>query len=80
MTLVTKDNKRIRAHKVVLASVSSIFSYLFQTYFEDNEYQLIYMRGVATKHVLAMVNLVYNAINWRRLVIWLTIEKCSSKL
>lgn len=60
MTLVTEDNKRIRAHKVVLASASSIFRDLFQTDFEDNEYQVIYMRGVATKHVVAMVDLVYN--------------------
>ena len=57
MTLVTEDNTRIRANKMVLASASSTVRDLFQT---DFDYQVVYMRGVATTLLVAMVDLVYN--------------------
>ena len=60
VTLVTEDNKRIRAHKVVLASASSIFRDLFQTDEENTEYEVIRLRGVSSNFIVSMVDLVYN--------------------
>ena len=64
LTLVGEDDWRIRAHKVVLVFASSIFTDMFQTDFEDIEYRVIYMRGVASKCIEAMVDLVYNDETW----------------
>jgi hypothetical protein len=60
VTLVSEDDMRIRAHKVVLASASKLFRDLFQNYEEDTENQVIHMREVSSKCMVAMVDLVYN--------------------
>ena len=44
--LVSEDRERILAHKVVLASASKIFMKMFQTYGEDEDHQVISIRGV----------------------------------
>ena len=60
MTLVSEDDSRIRAHKVVLASASTLFRDLFQNQDEDTDYLVIHMRKVSSKFIKAMVDLVYN--------------------
>ena len=47
VTLISDDDKRFRAHKVVLASASTLFRDMFQNYDEETEYQVIHMRGVS---------------------------------
>ena len=42
VTLVSDDYDRIRAHKVVLASASTIFRDMFQTEDKDMEYEVEY--------------------------------------
>ena len=60
VTLVSDDGDRIRAHKVVLASASTIFRDMFQNDDENTEYKVIHMRGIKSKLIAAMVDLVYN--------------------
>ena len=59
VTLVSDDDKRIRAHKVVLASASTLFRDIFQNYDEETEYQVVHMRGVSSKLIVATIDLVY---------------------
>ena len=59
VTLVSDDNRRVRAHKVVLASASSIFRDLFQSNEDNNEYQVVNIRGVKSCFLTAMIDLVY---------------------
>ena len=60
VTLVSDDGNRIRAHKVVLASASTIFRDMFQNDDDNTEYEVIHVRGVKSKLIAAMVDLVYN--------------------
>ena len=60
VTLISDDDKRFRAHKVVLASASTLFRDMFQNYDEETEYQVIHMRGVSSKLIAAMIDLVYD--------------------
>ena len=59
VTLLSDDGERILAHKVVLASASTIFRKMFETYKEDED-QVISMRGVQSNFINSMVNLIYN--------------------
>ena len=61
VTLISEDKKRIRAHKVVQASASTLFRDMCQNHDEDTDYQVIHRRGVSSKFVEAMVDLVYNS-------------------
>ena len=54
VTLVSDDNKRVRAHKVVLASARD----LFQSNEDKNEYQVVNIRGVKSCFLTAMIDLV----------------------
>ena len=60
VTLVSEDGERFRAHKVVLASASTLFREMFQTDEEMSDYQVISMRGIKSRFVQAMVDLIYN--------------------
>ena len=60
VTLVSEDGKRFRAHKVVLASASTLFREMFQTGEDIEDYQVINMREVTSRFVKAMLDLVYN--------------------
>ena len=59
VTLVSEDNKRIRAHKVVLASASTLFRDMFLSNEEENEYEVINLRGVSSRFMTAMCDLIY---------------------
>ena len=55
VTLVSEDGRRILAHKVVLASASTILRKILQTYKED---EVITMKDVPSKFMDAMVDLI----------------------
>ena len=60
MTLVSDDYDVIRAHKVVLASASTILRDMSQTEDKNMEYEVLRMRGVSSKFMASMVELIYN--------------------
>ena len=55
VTLVSEDGRRILAHKVVLASASTILRKILQTYKED---EVTTMKDVPSKFMNAMVDLI----------------------
>ena len=55
VNLVSEDGRRIMAHKVVLASASTILRKILQTYKED---EVITMKDVPSKFMNAMVDLI----------------------
>ena len=57
VTLVGDDNKRILAHKFVLASSSPIFYNLLKTNQHPNP--LIYLRGIKDIHLSAVIEFMY---------------------
>ena len=58
VTLVSEDGERILAHKVVLASSSPIFRDMFKTYEEDEDHQVISMKGAHSRFINAMIDLI----------------------
>ena len=60
VTLISEDDERILAHKVVLASASTIFRDMLRTYEKDKDYPEISKRGVQSKFINAMVDLIYH--------------------
>ena len=46
VTIISEENDRVKAHKVVLASASTLFRDLFQSE-NEGDYQVILMRGVS---------------------------------
>ena len=60
VTLVSEDDERILAHKVVLASASTIFRDMLRTYEKDKDHPVISMKGVQSKFINAMVDLIYH--------------------
>ena len=52
VTLVSEDDERILAHKVVLASSSKIFRDMLRTYEKDKGHPVISMQGVQTEPIL----------------------------
>ena len=60
MTLVSEDYEKILAHKVVLASASTMFRDMLRTYEKDKNHPVISMKGVKSKFMNAMVDLIYH--------------------
>ena len=59
VTLISDDDKRVRAHKIVLASSSTIFRDLFQSDEEEDGYQVIHIKGVQSGFLTSMIDLIY---------------------
>ena len=57
VTLSTMDNKQIRAHKVILSSVSSFFKNIFQNNQSHNI--LIYLKDINHKALERVVEFIY---------------------
>ena len=57
ITLVSEDGQNIHAHKVVLSSSSPFFLNLLKT--NHHPHPLIYMKGVAAKELLAILDFIY---------------------
>ena len=57
VTLVSEDYGRIDAHKVILATASSVFKDLFKTLNHGNP--MIFMRGVTANQLKSIMQLIY---------------------
>ena len=57
ITLISGDGQSIHAHKVVLASSSPFFLNLLKT--NKHPHPLMYMKGVAVKELLAILDFIY---------------------
>ena len=57
VTLVCNDGKQVEAHKVVLASTSPFFMELLKR--NRHPHPLIYMRGIKSEDLMAMVEFLY---------------------
>ena len=57
VTLVGKGSHQIKAHKIILATVSSFFSNILKQ--NKNPHPLIYMRGVKSDLLLAIIEFIY---------------------
>ena len=60
VTLVSNNEKIIPDQKVVLASTHTVFRDLFQSDEEEDDYQVIHIKGVKSSFMTAMVDLVYD--------------------
>ena len=58
MILVSEDNERIRAHKMVLTPVSTLSGTIFQNDDKNAYYEIIHTKGFLSKTLLYQV---YNA-------------------
>ena len=58
ITLACEDGQELEAHKVMLAAVSPFFQKLLKT--KKHAHPLIYMRGIKSANLLAIVNFIYN--------------------
>ena len=58
VTLVSKDGHNMKAHKVVLAASSPVFLDMLQE--NPHPHPLIYMRGIKTEDLVAILNFMYN--------------------
>ena len=59
VTLMSEDDERVRAHKVVLASASTMFRDLFQSGEEEEDYQVINIKGVQSGFMTTIIDLIY---------------------
>ena len=57
VTLTCEDGKQIESHKVVLAATSPFFLDLLKT--NKHQHPLIYMKGIKSENLLAMVDFFY---------------------
>ena len=62
ITLVGEGNLRVKAHKVILASSSGFFKDFFME--NNHPHPLLYMRGILTGHLRAMMNFMYYGEVW----------------
>ena len=58
VTLVCEDNKQIEAHKVIISACSPFFSSILKR--NKHPHPLIYMRGMKSKELIAIVDFIYN--------------------
>ena len=58
VTLACEDGQQVEAHKVILASSSPFFQKLLKR--NDHPHPLIYMRGVKSDDLLAIMDFLYN--------------------
>ena len=57
VTLVSEDGKQLEAHKVILASSSPFFLELLKR--NKHQHPLVYMRGVKSDDLAALVDFLY---------------------
>ena len=77
VTLACEDGKQVEAHKVILASSSPFFKNLFKR--SRHPQPLVYMRGVRSDDLLAIVDFLYcgeaNVNPQKILIIFLQLRK-----
>ena len=57
VTLVSKDNQHIKAHRVILSGSSPVFHSML--YNIDHMHPLIYMSGIESKYLTSLVDFIY---------------------
>ena len=57
VTLVCEDDQQIEAHRIILAACSPFFSTILKR--NKHYHPMIYMRGIKTKDLVAIVNFIY---------------------
>ena len=57
VTLSTKDNQQIRAHKVILSSVSNVFRFMFRN--NQNHNIVIYLKDIKQRELEKVVEFIY---------------------
>ena len=57
VTLVTSDDKHVRAHKIVLSSYSAFFKHVFERYQHQNP--LIYLKDIKYKYLDLILEFIY---------------------
>ena len=76
VTLVCEDGLQVLAHKVVLASMSPFFMNVLKI--NKHPHPLIYMRGVNSENLVAIVDLLYHgemSIDWENLAVVLSLAE-----
>ena len=63
VTLASEDGHQVEAHKVILAASSPFFKDMLVK--KKHNHPLIYMRGVKTETLMAMVDFLYTVVHWR---------------
>ena len=58
VTLACEGDQTIKAHKVILAGCSSVFSKLLKQH--NHPHPLLYMRGMTTQNLTAVVDFIYH--------------------
>ena len=58
VTLVSEGNQQIKVHKVILAVSSPFFTEMLRS--NKHSHPLIYMSGVKTKDISALVDFIYH--------------------
>ena len=58
VTLACEDGEQFEAHKVILAASSSFFQKLLRRN-KDQKYPLVFMRGVTSENMAAIVDFIY---------------------
>jgi len=59
VTLVCDDNKKIKAHKVILSSCSSIFKNIFDDLSQRFNNSVIYLRGIQYQEMESILEFMY---------------------
>ena len=57
VTLVCDDAKQLKAHKFMLSSSSTVFKSILKS---DKEHPFIYLRGIKTNDMMAILQFIYN--------------------
>ena len=57
VTLVTSDDKHVRARKIVLSSYSAFFKHVFERYWHQNP--LIYLKDIKYKYLDLILEFIY---------------------
>ena len=58
VTLVCEDNQQFEAHRIILSACSPFFRNVLKK--TKHSHPMIYMRGLKTKDIVAMVDFIYH--------------------
>ncbi|XP_050433798.1 kelch-like protein 18 [Adelges cooleyi] len=59
VTFISDDGSKIRAHKLILSSVSTVFQTMFTAAFKENKENYIHIKNIDTEVLQSIVNFAY---------------------